>query len=258
MQVAYNAVLATFRTLINVTSTVIIQAKRGIGDVIWHLPFIRAIAAATPEGAVTFLTPPSSMGAELLQAENCVARTSYFEHGGSEVARAFQLARLTQMLVELRPRTAWILDKTIRPALAACLARVPQRIGMGIRAQRFLITNPGLDPSYDEVYPIECLIAVLKQVGVPLETTEPNLNLPAPVVAAIGQRFQAHPRPWTVVGVGASNSREGLVARAMDCVPGASTAAYAGNDLPDRRAGERFLRGGSHRKDIGREHDQCM
>ncbi len=187
-----------------VTSTVIIQAKRGIGDVIWHLPFIRAIAAATPERAVTFLTPPSSMGAELLQAEGCVARTLYFEHGGSEVARLGQLVRLTGRLRELRPQTVWILDKTVRPALAAFLARIPQRIGMGIRGQRHVITNPGLDPRYDEEYPIECLIALLEQMGVPLETTEPNLSLPDSVVRSIGERFVAHARPWTVVGLGAS------------------------------------------------------
>ena len=171
---------------------------------IWHLSFIRAIAAAAPERKVTFLTPPSSMGAELLQAESCVARTLYYEHGGSELARVFQLARLTQMLRELRPQTAWILDKTVRPALAAFLARVPQRIGMGIRVQRHIITNPGLDPSYDEEYPIECLIALLAQVGVPLETTEPNLNLPAEAVAKIDHRFAGHFRPWTVIGLGAS------------------------------------------------------
>ena len=180
------------------TSTAVIQAKRGIGDVIWHLPFIRAIAATTPERAITFLTPPSSQGAELLQAESCVARTLYFEHGGSELARVFQLARLTQMLRELRPQTVWILDK------AAFLARVPQRIGMGIRAQRHIITNPGLDPRFDEEYPIECLIALLEQTGVPLETTEPNLNLPAEAVASIDHRFAVHFRPWTVIGLGAS------------------------------------------------------
>jgi len=36
--------------------------------VIWHLPFIRAIAAASPEGQVTFLAPPSSGAKELLAA----------------------------------------------------------------------------------------------------------------------------------------------------------------------------------------------
>jgi len=201
---AYKALRSVIQASINVTSTVVIQVKRGIGDVIWHLPFIRAIAAATPEGKVTFLTPPSSRGAELLQAETCVTRTVYFEHGGSEVARAFQLATLTRMLVELHPQTVWILDKTVRPALAALLARVPQRIGMGIRRQRLLITNPGLPYSYDETYPIECLIALFEQLGVPLPTTEPNLTLPPGPVAAIGERFHAHARPWTVIGLGAS------------------------------------------------------
>ena len=186
------------------TSTVIIQAKRGIGDVIWHLPFIHAIAATTPERSITFLTPPSSRGAELLQAETCVAQTIYFEHGGSEFARAFQLVQLARLLRQLRPKTAWILDKTLRPALAALLAGVPERIGMGIRSQRHIITNPGLDASYDEVYPIECLMALLEQVGVPLETTEPNLNLPPLVLDSTGARFEAHGRPWIVVGLGAS------------------------------------------------------
>jgi heptosyltransferase II len=35
-----------------VKPTAVIQVKPGIGDVIWHLPFIRAIAAATPCGTV--------------------------------------------------------------------------------------------------------------------------------------------------------------------------------------------------------------
>jgi len=51
-----------------VTPTAVIQVKRGIGDVIWHLPYVRAIAAAEPGGAVTFLSPATSHAKELLQA----------------------------------------------------------------------------------------------------------------------------------------------------------------------------------------------
>jgi ADP-heptose:LPS heptosyltransferase len=43
-----------------VTPSAVIQVKPGIGDVIWHLPFIRAIAAATPCGQVTFFVAPTS------------------------------------------------------------------------------------------------------------------------------------------------------------------------------------------------------
>jgi hypothetical protein len=43
----------------NVTPHAVIQPKPGIGDIIWHLPFIRAIAAVSPGGSVTFLAPPA-------------------------------------------------------------------------------------------------------------------------------------------------------------------------------------------------------
>ena len=69
------------------TATAVIQVKPGIGDVIWHLPFIRAIAAVAPGGKVTFLAPPSSHAEELLAAEPAVAETLYFEHAGSELQR---------------------------------------------------------------------------------------------------------------------------------------------------------------------------
>ena len=76
-------------------STAVIQVKQGIGDVVWHLPFIRAIAAKTAEGAVTFLTLPSTRAKEVLQAEPCVASVVYFEHQGSEFKRVINLAVLT-------------------------------------------------------------------------------------------------------------------------------------------------------------------
>ena len=72
----------------------VIQVKPGIGDVIWHLPFIRAIAAAAPGGKVVFLAPPSSRAQELLAAEPGVAETIYFRHAGSELERGVNLIRL--------------------------------------------------------------------------------------------------------------------------------------------------------------------
>jgi hypothetical protein len=58
--VHYKAHIATLETAINVTASAVIQVKPGIGGVVWHLPFIRAIAAAVPGGQVTFFAPPTS------------------------------------------------------------------------------------------------------------------------------------------------------------------------------------------------------
>jgi heptosyltransferase-2 len=189
-----------------VASTVVIQSKQGIGDVVWHLPFIRAIAAATPGGIVTFLTLPSTHGRELLAGEPCVAETHYYENRGSELARGLHLARLTALLRWLRPETVWILDRSARPAFAALAARIPNRIGLGFGPQRWFITNAGIDRKHYHDHPIEWLTALMEAMKVPFATSEPILQLRPALTAAIAQRYAAQPRPWIVLGIGSSGA----------------------------------------------------
>jgi len=44
-----------------VTSTVVIQSKQGIGDVVWHLPYLRAIAAAGSASRWTSSSVPTML-----------------------------------------------------------------------------------------------------------------------------------------------------------------------------------------------------
>jgi heptosyltransferase-2 len=188
-----------------ITPTAVIQPKPGIGDVIWHLAFIRAIAAAAPGGQVTFLAPPTSLARELLVAEPAVAETLYFRHTGNELQRGLNLLRLTLLLRRRRFRTIWILDRTLRPAVAALFAGIPQRIGLGLGAQRLFITNAGIDYSHFHDFPIDWLKALMLTQNLNLVSTEPCLALPAEALAAIDQRFGQLPRPWLAIGFGASH-----------------------------------------------------
>jgi heptosyltransferase-2 len=185
------------------TETAVIQAKRGIGDVIWHLPFVRAIAAVSPGGRVSFMAPPTSGARELLAAEPSVAETLYFEHAGSELRRGLNLIRLITLLRRKRFRTAWILDRTIRPALAAFAAGIPRRVGLGLGPQKLFITNCGIDVSHFHDHPIDWLRALMEATGVPLATTEPALPVAGELPLAIGRKFSAFARPWLTVGIGA-------------------------------------------------------
>ena len=171
----------------------------------WHLPFIRAIAAAAPGGQVTFLAPPTSRARELLAAEPCVAETVYFEHSGSELRRGLNLIRLVALLRRRRFRTVWILDRTSRPAFAAWCAGIPERIGVGLTRQRWYITNSGIPQSHWHDFPIDWLVTLLAQMRVPLPTLEPQLQLPHDVLGSVGARFAERKRPWIVVGLGASH-----------------------------------------------------
>lgn len=189
----------------NAALTAVIQVKPGIGDVIWHLPFIRAIAAAAPGGKVAFLAPPSSRAQELLAAEPGVAETIYFRHSGSEFERGVNLIRLSLLLRRHRFRSIWILDRTTRPALAAMLAGIPERIGLGLGAQSLFITNSGVDRSHFHDHPIDWLRALMAAMKVPLPSTEPALRLDDATLRAIAEKFTRAPRPWIALGIGASH-----------------------------------------------------
>ena len=189
----------------NVTPVAVIQVKPGIGDVIWHLPFIRAIAAATPKRQVTFFAPPTSAAKDLLATEPGVATTIYFRHAGSELQRGINLVRLVALLRAHRLQSIWILDRTIRPALAAALARIPERIGLGLGPQRAFITNAGIGQEHFHDHPIDWLRALMAAMKVPLPSTEPDLQVSVSVLRAIAQKFTQRARPWLVVGLGASH-----------------------------------------------------
>ena len=185
------------------TRTAVIQAKRGIGDVIWHLPFVRAIASVSSGGKVTFMAPPTSSAKDLLAAEPSILETIYFEHAGSELKRGVNLIRLARLLRQNRFQTVWILDRTLRPAIAATLAGIPERIGLGLGRQSLFITNSGIDQSHFHDHPIDWLRALMAEMNVPLPSTEPALKVPSGTLTAIGERFNGCPRPWIVLGIGA-------------------------------------------------------
>jgi heptosyltransferase-2 len=189
-------------------STAVIQVKQGIGDVIWHLPFIRAIATKEPGGKVTFLTLPSTRALELLQAEPCIDRVIYFEHQGSEFKRAVNLAVLTALLRAKRFKRVWILDRTVRPALAAKLAGIPERIGPGDTAQRWLLTNDGIAPHHFRSIVTDWLRVFVESMGVPVPTTEPDLKLPDALLASVHERYAVAAHPWLVLGLGGSHTQK--------------------------------------------------
>lgn len=187
------------------TASAVIQVKPGIGDTIWHLPFIRAIAAAAPGSKVTFLAPPSSLARELLAAEPTVADVLYFAHGGNEVMRAFNVFRLARLLRQHEFRRVYILDRTTRPAVAAWLAGIPERIGIGLGSQRIWITNSGIDRKYFHDHPIGWLKQLMAIENLQLTSTEPNLAIPQNALVEINEQFGTLPRPWLVLALGASH-----------------------------------------------------
>ena len=57
----------------------IIQPLPGVGDMVWHLPHIHALAEAQPEGAVAVVTKPRSRADQLFAADPAVSEVIWLD-----------------------------------------------------------------------------------------------------------------------------------------------------------------------------------
>jgi heptosyltransferase II len=185
--------------------TLVIQPLPGIGDMIWHLPIIHAIAAATPEGCVTVLTKPRSQADQLLKADPWVSKVLWLERNPGQHDGLVGLARLAQLLRQEHLRQVWVLHGSARYAFACILADIPERFGYGRGLQRYLLNQSvRLPPSKARGHPIELANCLLKLSNISPVETEPRLVLDPSVEKKVAARYCDFPRPWRVLGIGSS------------------------------------------------------
>lgn len=191
--------------------TLVIQPLPGIGDMVWHLPHLQAIARACPEGMVTVLTKRRSRADELFAGAAFVRQVLWLERAqsGDAPGRHDGALGAWRLAADLRPHgfdTVWILHDSPRYALAALLARVPSRIGFGTGRQRRFLSDRRMLPREDRHLPtVEKATRLLDLHGLPVEPTpchRPAAAATARVLAEHGGR----PRPWLGLGVGSSEA----------------------------------------------------
>jgi heptosyltransferase-2 len=179
---------------------------RGIGDLMWHLPTFRAIAAKTPEGQVMLAARPSSRAAEVLAVEPSISGVVYARHFTGSLKGVKEVLDFWRICREVKPRAVWILEKIGRPAQAAWLAGVPERRGFGLghKSQEQWLQGPFLPKAMRPDHRLDKLAAFEALHGLQVDSREPGLLLDPKAIAAVKARFGDRPGPWLVLGVGAS------------------------------------------------------
>ena len=198
--------------------TVVVHHRSGIGDLIWHIPYFRAVAATSRDGKVTVIARPSCCASDILSAEPSIEAVIEFdrrprpaEHrrGRHDDWRAqWQFAR------ELRRQgfdRAVIFSGRMRYGLIAWLAGIGQRSGFGFTAGERLFLNkpPFIRPhrgTGNWVYPEATAFAIAQ--GFVAEPLLPRLQVPEALRESASERLQALPRPLYALAIGASESRK--------------------------------------------------
>ncbi len=183
----------------------VIQPLPGIGDMIWHLPILHSIAAASPEGCVTVLTKPRSQADHLLRADPAIQEVLWLERNPGQHDGIRGIGRLVKLLRRYYFRQVWILHRSPRYALICWLAEIPERIGYGLGLQRYFLNHPAkLSSAEAREHPVERATRLLQRSHIPPVEEEPQLVIDPAAQRAVVARYQELSRPWIALGIGSS------------------------------------------------------
>ncbi|HEX2603185.1 MAG TPA: glycosyltransferase family 9 protein [Oxalicibacterium sp.] len=192
--------------------TLVVHHRSGIGDLVWHLPYIRAIAATSAGGKVTVMARPSCMAEDILSGEPCVDRVIRYDRrprsgkkGHHDTMRGqFQLWR--ELRKEKFDRII-IFSNRPRYGVLAWLAGIPVRSGFGFDlAQRLFLNQPPYIQRFNGegswVYP-EATDFSIKQ-GFVDRPVVPKMMVPESLVTEAASRLEGLSRPRLALAIGSS------------------------------------------------------
>ncbi|MDD4882462.1 MAG: glycosyltransferase family 9 protein [Gallionellaceae bacterium] len=187
--------------------TLMIQPLPGIGDMVWYLPHLHALAAASPHGRISILTKPRSFADRLLSADRSVDDIVWLKRNPGEHDGLRGFFRLVGQLRRGRYNQAWILHVSPRYAMATWLAGIPARVGYGVGWQKlFLNHTVQLPKDFRRAHAIDKATQLLRLFGVDDIEDEPRLRISPEAEAAVASRFGDSAHPWLAIGLGSSGA----------------------------------------------------
>ena len=190
----------------------LVQPRVGIGDMIWHLPHIRALARHVA-GRVTLVTRPRSMADQFVGPEDGVNGILYVERGqwspgGRHEGNAGML-RLVRDLRALDCDGAVLMTRSRNLTLAVLAMGVRHRHGYGIGMQRRVLRGPFLPRSAWKDHPYDQASAWMAAAGIALDRPDPTLHVREADRLAALRRLRADgpasPVGFVALGIAASD-----------------------------------------------------
>lgn len=198
--------------------TLVVHHRSGIGDLIWHLPYLRAIAATSRGGRVTLMARPSCRAPDLLAGEAAIdevleydyrPRRSESRRGRDDGLRGF--LRMAALVRSRRFDRVYVFSSRVRYGLLAWLAGIPRRSGFGFsRIQRFCLNaGPYIERHRGEgnwVYPEATEFA--RAHGFVDRPLLPRVEVPQAMLEEAASRLATFPEPRVALVIGTSEPRK--------------------------------------------------
>lgn len=198
--------------------TLVVHHRSGIGDLVWHVPYIRAIARTSRGGRVALMARPSCRAGDLLAGEASIDDVIEYDYRptrpGSGPGRHRGVRGLAQIVRELRRRRfdrVYVFSSRVRYGLLAWLAGIPYRAGFGFSRVERLALNaaPYIRPYAGEGNWVYAEATEFARVhGFVAGPVVPQIAVPDDLVAELARELQRLPRPLVAVAIGTSQPRK--------------------------------------------------
>lgn len=194
--------------------TAVLHQWVGMGDLVWHVPYLRRIAETSRNGQISLIASPTTFAWDLVGHEPWLREVIDFDRhprrDEGRVGRHRGVAGLLRMGRELRPRRfdrIILLTHHTNRSLVATVAGIPERLGYGSSwLQRQLLSRgPWIEPYRGpavKAYKDVSTFAIAH--GWATEPIVPSLVIRADALAVARQRLAGLPRPLVALAVGSS------------------------------------------------------
>lgn len=185
----------------SVERTLVVQALPGIGDTLWFLPHLKAIARNAPDKKISLLTIKRSHADYLLGHEPFI--DDFFWLPSKECSYYTHIKRLQDIIKGKGFNHVWVLHHSPRYSLASKVSGVKNVYSYGFGWQKlFQKRKKAIQYTLKNSHHIQRATELLRVNNVIVDPAD-WLIQPNPESKEIVLRdFASYPRPWLALGVG--------------------------------------------------------
>lgn len=194
--------------------TVVLHQQTGIGDLVWHIPYLRAIAKHSANGQIALIAAPTTLAKQLLAPEKCINQIIDYYHlprtQDRQQAQEGRIARMKQFANQLKTyefERAIVLSGRASRGLLAYWSGIPSRLGYGYRwTQRIFLNSPPYIERYkgsaNPIYHEASAFCVAH--GFCEQPIVPKMYIPEDLQAKALARVGHLPKPLYALAIGSS------------------------------------------------------
>ena len=131
--------------------TAVIHSYNGMGDLIWHLPYIHAVARQSKEKKVILFSKKTTNAHELLSADPYIEKIIDLDDTRGFFTNLFSFFKISKSLKENNIEKIWIFHESIKYALASISAGIKERLGYEYGLQKFFLSKNNIMPKSSKI-----------------------------------------------------------------------------------------------------------